>query len=81
MPCYEEECESCQASSSLPHLGEAGAQERDRQDAVGRDCSGGLHSAQVPMVTGLELDKLHLGGKPPRSKHSSNVVWSVMLLL
>lgn len=31
----------------LPYLGKAGGQERDRQDSVGGECGGNLHSVST----------------------------------
>lgn len=44
----------------LPYLGKAGGQERDRQDRLGRECGGRLHSVWVPMRTNYIQEKGHL---------------------
>lgn len=44
----------------LPYLGKTSVQERDRQDKVGRECSGNLHSVWVLTRTNSIQEEGHL---------------------
>lgn len=48
---YEKNVRTARQAVPLPCLGKAGGQERVRQDSVGTECGGSLHSVWVPMRT------------------------------
>lgn len=57
---YEKNVRTARQAVPLPRLGKAGAQERDRQDRVGTEYGGSLHSVRVPMRTNYIQKEGHL---------------------